>query len=94
MTVPAPELNADLSYKLVLGAIEKKSVGSNAIRNAIELHQPILGLFGHVHETRAYTRIGQTFCVNPGSSYQDGRLRGCIVTIVDGEVADCQLTEG
>lgn len=90
----APALNPDLSYKLALGAAHKEAVGSKAVRGAIERLRPILGLFGHVHEIRSYARIGKTLCVNPGSTYYDGRLRGCVVAIGDGKVIDFQLTEG
>ena len=48
-----------------------KHVGSRALRVFIEQHQPPLTLHGHIHEapqmTGQYaTRIGRTWCVNPG----------------------------
>ena len=89
----APALNSDLSYKLVFGSYKKEPVGSSAIRRAIEQLQPVIGLFGHVHESQAETRIGKTLCVNPGSSYHSGCLKGCIVTIKN-DHASVQFTEG
>ena len=89
----APALNPDLSYKLVLGSAQKEAVGSQAIRDAVERLQPMLGLFGHVHETRGEVRIGKTLCVNPGSAYNKGRLQGCILTIRNGRTS-VQFTEG
>lgn len=89
----APALNPDLSYKLVLGSHKKEPVGSIAVRAAIQRLQPIIGLFGHVHESRGEARIGRTVCVNPGSAYYNGRLQGCVVTIRDERVS-VQFTEG
>jgi Icc-related predicted phosphoesterase len=54
-------------------------VGSTAVREAIELHQPLLALHGHIHESRGVDRIGRTLCINPGSEYPEGVLRGAIV---------------
>jgi Icc-related predicted phosphoesterase len=50
-----------------------KHVGSRALRAFIEQHQPPLTLHGHIHEspqmTGQYaTRIGRTWCINPGHS--------------------------
>ena len=46
------------------------SVGSSAVRRAIERDEPLLGLHGHVHECSAVHRLGGTLCVNAGSEYQ------------------------
>jgi uncharacterized protein len=56
-------------------------VGSQAVRDAIERHQPLLGLHGHVHESPGSERLGTTICVNPGSDYGDGVLRGAILDL-------------
>ncbi len=68
--------------------------GSSAIRESIERHQPMLGLHGHIHESQAAAKIGRTVCVNPGSEYGEGILRGCLMTIADGKVASYQMTAG
>lgn len=68
--------------------------GSEAVRRAIEKYQPMLGLHGHIHESQSVARIGRTTCINPGSEYAEGILRGCIVTFVDGEVQGYQMTSG
>jgi Icc-related predicted phosphoesterase len=70
------------------------SAGSTAVRAAIERHQPLLGLHGHIHESRSAAEIGRTLCINPGSEYGEGFLRGCIVNLGDGEVVSYQLTSG
>jgi Icc-related predicted phosphoesterase len=68
--------------------------GSSAIRDSIERFQPMLGLHGHIHESQAAARLGRTVCVNPGSEYGEGVLRGCLITIADGRVAGYQMTAG
>ena len=51
-------------------------------------------LHGHIHESRGVTRIGRTLCVNPGSEYAEGILRGCLLNLEDGAVGGHQLTAG
>jgi len=52
-----------------------KGVGSTAVREAILEYQPLLSLHGHIHESRGMQRLGQTICINPGSTYGDWRCR-------------------
>ena len=68
--------------------------GSTAVRDAIEQFQPLLGLHGHIHESQAAARIGRTLCINPGSEYGEGVLRGCLVTLADGKIEGYQMTAG
>lgn len=70
-------------------------VGSRAVRNAVEQVQPILSLHGHIHESRGAVRLGRTLSVNPGSSYEQGVLHGCVVQL-DGKpkITRYQLTSG
>jgi len=68
--------------------------GSTAIRDAVERYQPLLGLHGHIHESQAAARLGRTLCVNPGSEYGEGVLRGCLMTLRDGKVDGFQMTAG
>jgi Icc-related predicted phosphoesterase len=76
------------------GQVVLFGAGSKSIRNAIEKHQPMLGLHGHIHESQSVAKIGRTTCVNPGSEYGEGILRGCLVNFVDGEVVGFQMTSG
>ncbi|MEO8437508.1 MAG: metallophosphoesterase [Chloroflexota bacterium] len=68
--------------------------GSTSVRRAIERYQPMLGLHGHIHESQAAARLGRTLCINPGSEYGEGVLRGCLITITDGQVKGYQMTAG
>jgi Icc-related predicted phosphoesterase len=56
-------------------------VGSTAVRASIERHQPMLGLHGHIHESRGDAKLGRSVSLNPGSEYGEGVLRGVIVTL-------------
>lgn len=80
----APQLDADLRPVVDSGGPVMASVGSAAVREAIERHSPLLSLHGHVHESPAIQRLDGTVCVNPGSDYGDGVLRGAILEIERG----------
>ena len=43
--------------------------GSTAVRASIEKHQPLVGLHGHIHESKGFVTLGRTLCLNPGSEY-------------------------
>jgi uncharacterized protein len=87
-------LKSDLSPVVEGGAPVITGVGSTAVRQAIERHQPSLALHGHIHESRGTARIGRTLCINPGSEYGDGVLRGAIVTLSERGVTRHQLLAG
>ena len=78
----APELDDNLTPRLSLtGGFKMIPVGSKAVRKAIEKYQPILGLHGHIHESRSAQKIGKTMCINPGSEYGEGVLRGVVLEL-------------
>jgi hypothetical protein len=68
--------------------------GSKSVRFAIEKYQPLLGLHGHIHESRGTEVHGKTLCLNPGSDYSEGILRGVVVELSDKKVIQYQLTSG
>jgi len=53
-------------------ALKVKHVGSRAIREWIDINQPLVCICGHIHESSGIDRIGDTLCVNPGS-FSKGR---------------------
>ena len=75
----APAIDADL--KLLHGGRAMRPVGSTAVREAIERHQPLISLHGHIHESKGAVRLGKTLSINPGSSYEEGLLMGAIVQL-------------
>jgi len=75
----APAIDADL--KLLHGGRALRPVGSTAVRQAIERHQPLLSLHGHIHESKGAIKIGKTLSINPGSAYEEGMLMGAIIQL-------------
>ena len=57
------------------GGTKMTNVGSTAVRDAILKHQPLLGLHGHIHESRGKTDLGRTVCFNPGERVYSGSCR-------------------
>jgi uncharacterized protein len=76
------------------GQLVMHAAGSRTVRQAVEKHQPMLGLHGHIHESPGVVKIGRTLCVNPGSEYGEGMLRGALVNVAGGEIESYQLTRG
>ena len=91
----APELDATLKPVIRGGRPSIVPVGSHAIRDAIKRYQPPVSLHGHIHESRGVQKIGRTLCVNPGSDYSSGVLRGAVLDLAeDGTCLDFLLTTG
>ncbi len=90
----APEVDGSLKPVTKGGVINMIHVGSRAVRQVIEKHKPLLGLHGHIHESRGFTTIGRTLCVNPGSTYADGILLGALLNIEEKGVKSYLLTQG
>jgi hypothetical protein len=73
----APKL--DETLKVVYG--ESIAVGSTAVRDSIMKYQPLLGLHGHIHESDGVVKMGRTLCINPGSVYTEGILKGAVINL-------------
>lgn len=68
--------------------------GSISVRAAIEKYQPMVGLHGHIHESRNVVKIGKTVCINPGSEYGEGILKAALVNIEDSGYKSYQFVSG
>ncbi|MHA1838924.1 MAG: metallophosphoesterase family protein [Candidatus Ranarchaeia archaeon] len=91
----APLLDENLVPKPDVGGNPKMvPVGSTAVRNAIEKYQPLLGLHGHIHESKGALYMGRTLIVNPGSEYGEGVLRGIVITLQNKKVKNYYFTSG
>jgi Icc-related predicted phosphoesterase len=91
----AAELDSNLMPVLRGGRPSIIPVGSKAVRDAINKYQPVVGLHGHIHESRGAQKIGRTMCLNPGSDYTADVLRGVIVDLAaNGSLVDFLLTTG
>ncbi len=75
----APAL--DDTLRPIHGGAVMKPVGSTAVRDAINSYQPMLGVHGHIHESRGVKRMGRTLAINPGSVYGDGVLQGAVLEL-------------
>jgi len=106
--VHAPPINSQLDTcfkldssvyppKLVLdagGQPVQFGAGSRAVLEAIQTYQPLVGLHGHIHESRGTVKIGRTEAFNPGSEYSEGILRGLILNLTEDAVLSYQFTSG
>jgi Icc-related predicted phosphoesterase len=91
----APALDESLKPVVKGGAVMMKPVGSEAVRRVLERYQPMLGLHGHIHESRGAIRLGRTLSINPGSEYGDGVLRGALLDLTGRNgVKNYQLPSG
>lgn len=91
----APKLTDD--FKPVLepgGGMEMAPVGSSSVRKVIESYQPLLGLHGHIHEAKGVAKIGRTTCINPGSEYTEGILKGFLFDLDEKGIRDYLFTTG
>ena len=90
----APLLDETLKAVTVGGAILEANVGSTAVLDAIKKYQPLISLHGHIHESRGDCKIGRTVCINPGSEYSQGILRGVVVHLTGNKIKNYVLTSG
>jgi Icc-related predicted phosphoesterase len=90
----ALDLAPELSENLVQAADRKIHVGSHAVAKMIEKYQPLIGLHGHIHESRGAQKLKRTLTINPGSEYSEGILKGAVILLEKGKVKDYVFTSG
>lgn len=91
----APRLDDQLRMVMSASGPEMIPVGSTAVRDAILRYRPMLGLHGHIHESRGVRTLGSTTIVNPGSEYGEGVLDGVLIDLDPKKgVVNVQLTSG
>jgi len=83
-----------LDENMKMAAEEKIHAGSLGAKQVIEKYQPLLGLHGHIHESRGAQKAGRTLMINPGSEYSEGILKGVIVMLDKKKVKDYVFTQG
>jgi Icc-related predicted phosphoesterase len=89
-----PKLDENLKPTIVNGEPVTTAGGSTSVRKSIETNHPLLGLHGHIHESRGFPKIGRTLCINAGSESSEGILRGVIVDLDNDSVKNFMLTQG
>lgn len=77
----APKLDDYLRPRMNASGLEMISVGSTATRDAIVRYQPLIGLHGHIHESKGIRKLAGVTIANPGSEYGEGVLDGLIVDL-------------
>lgn len=90
----APRLDENFNVQYMAGDVDMIPVGSTAVRSVIQRHQPLVSLHGHIHESAGKKKIGRTTCINPGSEYTEGVLRGALVRLRHGAVISVQVVRG
>ncbi len=88
----APELTEDL--RPAYAGRSLIPVGSHAVLDLIEKYNPLLGLFGHIHEGKGTRKYRNTLCINPGSMYEQGMRHGAVVELKPNKVGNYLLTTG
>lgn len=90
----APLLDKNLKPVVKGGEIVMTHVGSTSVRKIEEEYQPLLGLHGHIHESRAFDKIGKTLVLNPGSEYGEGILHAVYIVLEGNKVKAHQFIIG
>ncbi len=88
----APELTKDM--RPAYAGRSLVPVGSHAVLELIEKYEPLLGLFGHIHEGKGSRKFKRTLCINPGSMYEQGILHGALIDLKPKGVGNYVLTTG
>jgi hypothetical protein len=88
----APELTSDM--RPAFAGRSLVPVGSHAVMDLIDKYEPLLGLFGHIHEGKGIRKYKKTLCINPGSMYEQGMLHGAVVELKPRKVGNYVLTTG
>jgi len=90
----APMLDKDLKPVVSGGGLVYTHVGCVSVREVIEKYQPLLGLHGHIHESRGIERIGRTTIINPGSAYNEGVLYAALIVLDKGKLKNVSMIKG
>jgi uncharacterized protein len=77
----APRLDENLQMVVNGGGPEMIPVGSTATREAIVKYRPLVGVHGHIHESKGVKKLDGVPVANPGSEYGEGILDGLLMDI-------------
>lgn len=90
----APLLDKTLKPVVKGGEIVMTHVGSKAVRSIIEEYKPLMGIHGHIHESRGFDRVAGTLVLNPGSEYNTGVFHGVYIVLEGEKVKTHQFITG
>lgn len=91
----APQLDDEFRPVISSEGMKMISVGSTAVRDAISKYQPLIGVHGHIHETRGIQKLDGVTITNPGSEYSEGVLDGVLIDLDEKKgLVNTTLTRG
>ncbi|MFP3234141.1 MAG: metallophosphoesterase [Sulfolobaceae archaeon] len=90
----APLLDSNLKPVVKGGEIVFTHVGSISVRRIIEEYQPLVGLHGHIHESKGFDKLGRTMIFNPGSEYSEGILHSLYLVLEGDKVKTYMFRHG
>ena len=90
----APLLDSNLKPVIRGGEIVFTHVGSVSVRRIIEEFQPLVGLHGHIHESKGFDKIGRTMVFNPGSEYSEGILHSLYLVLEGDKIKTYMFRQG
>jgi len=90
----APLLDSNLKPVVKGGEIVFTHVGSISVRKIIEEYQPLVGLHGHIHESKGFDKLGRTMIFNPGSEYSEGILHSLYLVLEGDKVKTYMFRHG
>ncbi|NON62118.1 hypothetical protein [Acidianus sp. RZ1] len=90
----APLLDSTLKPVVKGGEIVMTHVGSSSVKEITKEFSPLLGIHGHIHESRGFDKIGNTLVLNPGSEFGEGILHSSLIILEDNKVKAHQFIIG
>jgi len=90
----APKLDKNLRVIYSMGKPEFIPVGSKSLQKLIKKYEPKLGLHGHIHESAGEKKYNKTLCLNPGSEYGEGILKGYLIDLTKDGIKRYWRVEG
>ncbi|MBB5254051.1 metallophosphoesterase family protein [Sulfurisphaera ohwakuensis] len=90
----APLLDNNLKPVVRGGEMVFTHVGSKAVRKIEEEYVPLIGLHGHIHESRGFDKVNNTLVINPGSNYNAGMLQAAYIVLENDRVKSHQFIIG
>ncbi|BFH73993.1 metallophosphoesterase [Sulfurisphaera javensis] len=90
----APLLDKNLKPVVKGGDIVMTHVGSQSVRKIIEEYKPLMGVHGHIHESKAFDKVAGTLVFNPGSEYSAGVFHGLYILVEGNKIKAHQFITG
>jgi len=90
----APKITPDLKPVTKGATVLTEHVGSRSVLKIIQEVNPLIGVHGHIHESKGFDKVGRTFVLNPGSEYVNGILHAALLVLEKEAIAGYQFIIG